>query len=301
MNPHLVIRPYVVQQCMSWLRCLANAVSTGQIPHIMEGFVPNMTGTVRKAVGEREKLSLLHTQMEEMSDDFQDMQRAREESRKQMEAKFQDVYRKIQSTKDLVTAEGKRVNDMLMAFQSKFEFQLKELRDYADQQMESERTARVESESRASARMDDLGRLIEEEKQERLKQTDDMLRAIREKLEFLERAYETEKTTRVQREKEILAKLDEEVFSLSERMTQERIERSLKVTQLHDQVYQDIKAQNKTLEKFQQNTYTGLSDMRQGVLDELHSRLDHQDEIIDNLSNFLRTFQDTMKLLGKDV
>lgn len=301
MNPHLVIRPYVVQQCMSWLRCLANAVSTGQIPHIMEGFVPNMTGTVRKAVGEREKLSLLHTQMEEMSDDFQDMQRAREESRKQLEAKFQDVYRKIQSTKDLVTAEGKRVNDMLMAFQSKFEFQLKELRDYADQQMESERTARVESESRASARMDDLGRLIEEEKQERLKQTDDMLRAIREKLEFLERAYETEKTTRVQREKEILAKLDEEVFSLSERMTQERIERSLKVTQLHDQVYQDIKAQNKTLEKFQQNTYTGLSDMRQGVLDELHSRLDHQDEIIDNLSNFLRTFQDTMKLLGKDV
>lgn len=267
----------------------------------MEGFVPNMTGTVRKAVGEREKLSLLHTQMEEMSNDFQDMQRAREESRKQLEAKFQDVYRKIQSTKDLVTAEGKRVNDMLMAFQSKFEFQLKELRDYADQQMEAERTARVEAEARAATRMDDLGRLIEEEKQERLKQTDDMLRAIREKLEFLERAYETEKTTRVQREKEILAKLDEEVFNLSERMTQERIDRSLKITQLHDQVYQDIKAQNKTLEKFQQNTYTGLSDMRQGVLDELHSRLDHQDEIIDNLSNFLRTFQDTMKLLGKDV
>lgn len=290
-----------MKQRMSRLNCLANTVTTGEIPHIMEGFVPNMTGTVRKAVGEREKLSLLHTQMEEMSNDFQDMQRAREESRKQLEAKFQDVYRKIQSTKDLVTAEGKRVNDMLMAFQSKFEFQLKELRDYADQQMEAERTSRMEAETRASARMDDLGRLIEEEKQERLKQTDDMLRAIREKLEFLERAYETEKTTRVQREKEILAKLDEEAFSLSERMTQERIDRSLKITQLHDQMYQDIKAQNKTLEKFQQNTYTGLSDMRQGVLDELHSRLDHQDEIIDNLSNFLRTFQDTMKLLGKDV
>ena len=290
-----------MKQRMSRLNCLANTVTTGKIPHIMEGFVPNMTGTVRKAVGEREKLSLLHTQMEEMSNDFQDMQRAREESRKQLEAKFQDVYRKIQSTKDLVTAEGKRVNDMLMAFQSKFEFQLKELRDYADQQMEAERTSRVEAEARASVRMDDLGRLIEEEKQERLKQTDDMLRAIREKLEFLERAYETEKTTRVQREKEILAKLDEEAFNLSERMTQERIDRSLKITQLHDQMYQDIKAQNKTLEKFQQNTYTGLSDMRQGVLDELHSRLDHQDEIIDNLSNFLRTFQDTMKLLGKDV
>ena len=290
-----------MKQRMPRLNCLANTVTTGKIPHIMEGFVPNMTGTVRKAVGEREKLSLLHTQMEEMSNDFQDMQRAREESRKQLEAKFQDVYRKIQSTKDLVTAEGKRVNDMLMAFQSKFEFQLKELRDYADQQMEAERTSRVEAEARASVRMDDLGRLIEEEKQERLKQTDDMLRAIREKLEFLERAYETEKTTRVQREKEILAKLDEEAFNLSERMTQERIDRSLKITQLHDQMYQDIKAQNKTLEKFQQNTYTGLSDMRQGVLDELHSRLDHQDEIIDNLSNFLRTFQDTMKLLGKDV
>ena len=52
------------------------------------------------------------------------MKRTREEAKKQLEAKFQDVYRRIQATKDFVVSEGKRINDTLKAFKSKFENQL---------------------------------------------------------------------------------------------------------------------------------------------------------------------------------
>ena len=37
-----------------------------------------------------------------MNEDFEDMRRAREEAKKQLEAKFQDVYRKIENTKEFI-------------------------------------------------------------------------------------------------------------------------------------------------------------------------------------------------------
>ena len=42
---------------------------------------------------ENPKLGSLQGQMKDMSNDFEDMIRAKEEAKKQLEAKFQDVYR----------------------------------------------------------------------------------------------------------------------------------------------------------------------------------------------------------------
>lgn len=54
----------------------------------------SLTGKVFKELKpDNEKLSLLHEQMLLMGNDFEDMKRAREEAKKQLEAKFQDVYR----------------------------------------------------------------------------------------------------------------------------------------------------------------------------------------------------------------
>lgn len=39
-------------------------------------------------------------------------------------------YRKIQNTKEFIAAEGKRTNDTLLAFQSKFDNELKNNKNY---------------------------------------------------------------------------------------------------------------------------------------------------------------------------
>ena len=44
---------------------------------------------------DNEKLSSLHNQMGQMEDDFEEMKRAREEAKRQLEAKFQDVHRYV--------------------------------------------------------------------------------------------------------------------------------------------------------------------------------------------------------------
>ena len=60
-------------------------------------------------------------QLTEMDHDYDVMLRERIESKKQLEAKFQDINRKIQANKDFTNAEVKRVKDTLKAFTSKFE------------------------------------------------------------------------------------------------------------------------------------------------------------------------------------
>lgn len=260
-----------------------------------------MTSTVKKAVNDREKLGLLRSQMDEMSGDFNEMSRAREEAKKQLEERFQDVYGRISSTREYVTNEGKRVNEVLKNFQAKFETDLKDLKNFTIKCFDDERNARETGEAQANRRIDELQRNIEREKEERRKMTDDMLKPIRDNLQWLQTAYETEKSTRIEQEREIHEKLEDEVKKLNERMDDERLDRILKMNSLKEHLYDDIDSQARAIQKFQNDSLHALSDMKSGVVEELKSRLDHQDQMLDNLTKFIKTFQDTLKIIGKDV
>ena len=53
-----------------------------------------LTGKIFKPLApENEKIVKLNKQMDEMGDDFEEMKRAKDEARKQLEARFQDVHR----------------------------------------------------------------------------------------------------------------------------------------------------------------------------------------------------------------
>ena len=78
---------------------------------------------------ENKALKDMDEQMVNMDQDYDVMLREKIESRKQLEAKFQDIARKIQANRDFTNAEQKRVKDTLKALQSKFEYKLKELKD----------------------------------------------------------------------------------------------------------------------------------------------------------------------------
>jgi SF-assemblin/beta giardin len=267
----------------------------------MEDFVINLTGTVKKTVNEREKLSLLKDQMEDMSGDYETMRKAREEAKKQLDAKFADVYSKIQGTRDYVTDQGRQINEQLKDFQHHFQGELKSLKDFTSKTFEDEQNARESANKAAHERMDYLEKSILEEKKERIQQTEDMLLPIRNGLDALEKGFETEKNIRIEREKEILDTLDEEVKTMNERMDSERLDRVNKLQSLRDMIYNDINTQNNHIEKFKLDSMNALSDMKEGVETEMRSRLDHQDHLLDSLSGFIRTFQNTLKLIGKDV
>lgn len=88
---------------------------------------------------------------------------------------------------------------------------------------------------------------------------------------------------------------------MNERMDEEKLDRILKLGQLKDNIYEDIETQNNHIDKFQKHTSDALADMKNGIVEELRTRLDHQDEMLENLGQFIRTFQNTLKIIGKDV
>ena len=110
-----------------------------------------------------EKLDGLQGQIGEMHNDFEDMKRTREEARKQLEAKFLDIYKKIQSLKEALEAEAKRVNDSLRAFESKFTFLLNELKENVYKTIDEEKKFVREKFDTHEKRMDSLEQMIKEE------------------------------------------------------------------------------------------------------------------------------------------
>ena len=112
-------------------------------------------------------------QLTEMDHDYDVMLRERIESKKQLEAKFQDIARKIQANKDFTNAEVKRVKDTLKAFQSKFQYKLKLLREEFEEKIRKMKKHNREEFKIADERMDKIEESIKKEIKDRIVETDE--------------------------------------------------------------------------------------------------------------------------------
>jgi hypothetical protein len=110
-----------------------------------------------------------------MDRDYNVMLMERIESKKQLEAKFQDIQRKIQANRDFTKAETKRVNDTLKAFRAKFEHKLKMLRDDFETKIRKMREFNREECARADQRLNALEASIDKEISDRVTETDERI------------------------------------------------------------------------------------------------------------------------------
>ena len=62
-----------------------------------------------------------------------------------------------------------------------------------------------------------------------------------------------------------------------------------------------LKQQHKFIEEFQRESMAEFMRLREQLEHEMDERFDQQDEIIDSLSQSIKTFQDTMKIVGDTV
>ena len=264
----------------------------------MDKYKANLTKEVIDLTDDRDRREEIDEQMEELRNDYDDMLRAREESKKQLEAKLQDVYRKIQAARDYVNAEGKRVKDMLKAFQSKFEYQIQDFREYLLTTMEKETNTRKEIDNQNMIRINGLIETLRLEKEQRKVVLENLIGPVREHLEAMQLFYDREKMARIEREKMILGRLDDALFKLKTGLDKENTEKIMEAGILRDKTRKDMRTQDKNLEKSQQKSFDAMKDLRTGVEIELKSRLSQQDEIADSLSTFMTTFQDTLQVIG---
>ena len=120
-----------------------------------------------------EKIDLLKQQTDLMDTALEDMKKNREEAKKQLEARFQDVYRKINNVRDFVVDEGKRINGTLLAFQNKYELKLSELDKRHTQMHEDLEKSANERFDQVNAEQKRLDEEIAKERQERIIQNEE--------------------------------------------------------------------------------------------------------------------------------
>ena len=88
----------------------------------------------------------------------------------------------MDNTKEFIISEGKRINYTLLAFQSKFENELKLMGDRFQVQHDTFVVDVKERFDATSVRCNDLEEMINKEREERLRQTDEQLKPIKAKL-----------------------------------------------------------------------------------------------------------------------
>ena len=195
----------------------------------------------------------MDNQMNEMDQDYDVMLREKIESRKQLEAKFQDIARKIQANRDFTSAEHKRVKDTLKALQSKFEYKLKELRDNYEGKINAMRKYNREQFDLADKRLTSLEDAISKEVDDRITESDELIFETRDDLQTLQNQFDEECQTRTDREKDILQALDDEKYKLGKKIDAERTNKSLTLGKFRDDTNRQLKMQHKYVEEFQKD------------------------------------------------
>lgn len=255
---------------------------------------------LRQEMENNPKINGLKGQINEAHQDYEDMKRTREEAKKQLEAKFLDIYKKLEKLKESMDTESVRVNNSLKAFQNKFEYMIndlrKEIKDEADKEMKYVRDKFDYQENYLKK----LEKMIIEEKEERIKQNDQQLNPIREKLVELKNENEKEKEERIKGEKDILRIIDDSVYEINEDISKVKDDSNAKQVLLKEELKLDMKNRDGYLDDFQRRIQNEILLIKDNIYLEMSNRFLHQNEIIDNISNFLKTFQDTLKVVGKE-
>ena len=94
------------------------------------------------------------------------------ESKKQLEAKFQDIQRKIQANRDFTRAETKRLHDTLIAFRNRFETNLRQLKDEFETKIRLMREENRAEFKKVDERLDHVEQSIYKEISDRVSETD---------------------------------------------------------------------------------------------------------------------------------
>lgn len=262
-----------------------------------------MVQTIQDDVAQRQdrsaasnaKLNILAVEVERMSAIFEEANKAREEQRKIMDEMHQDLLRRIQMTRDYMTQEAKRLADTMKSFTAKFEHELNSMKDELTKMLKNKIAQINHSLASLEQRHRDLERAIDVERQERIQQTEEVLGPIWRRVDRIIAELHAETKTRQGREQELMKQLLDAAESLNNVVDSEKFTR--------EQQYMDFKKMSERerqgLEdkqvRIRQDTHLHLHHLQTDLEKEVDGRIENQDGIVDNVTVFIKRFQENIK------
>lgn len=240
------------------------------------------------------KLQKLAKEVERMSEVFEEANRARAEERQLRDDMHQDLLRRIQLVRDYMAQETKRLNELLKEFTSKFELELQEVKDELMTKLNTQVSIANQKLTRLEGWGVELEAAIEQERQDRLRETEAVMAPIRKKVARLEEDLVLEEKIRKNRSEELMKDLIEATDSLNNTLDVDKYNR--------EQYFRDLEAvtldERESLEKRQiiarDEQIKGVDKRRECLNEETDNRIENQDGIVDNVTLFVRRFQENM-------
>ena len=249
---------------------------------------------------ENQKLENLEVQIGEMKNDFEEMKKIREEDNKQFGEKLGDIYLKLADHKTAQEAETTRVNNLIKTLESKLDLSLKKIKDELTKEMEDEKKFVRDKFAQYEKNLNDLGKKWEQEKKEMLKQNNDNLNNIQNKFTNLEKQYKQEKNNREENQKEIKTNINKNVKEINTKLESEKEDRNKNIKIFKENFMNELDKRDKSLADLQNKNTNDLKMLKEEVYAELENRFDHQNQIVNNISIFMKSFQEALSIMGKD-
>jgi len=250
-------------------------------------------------MAQNRRLEHLTTQVEAMAGVFNEANKARLEHRKMMEDRHQDVLRRIQSVRTYCNTESQRLDRQVCSFRDKFEHDLERLTNDMLQKLDNKVTTINGKIELQEQRVLELEAGLLKEKEERIRQTKEILGMIQKQVAALNEGLIKETKIRQNREQEIFKQIvayknEVDVTIDKEKSKQEQICMSIKRTA---ELEQERLARRQEI--IAKTAHTDIQQQQAAIQYETDTRISCQDSVVDNVSSFIQRFQDNIREEGQ--
>lgn len=243
----------------------------------------------------------LRAQMAEMSLGFEDIVKAREEDKKRLQDRFDEVYEKIDLNQKHVEDQSKQIHTILDKFQDEFNENITNLYENLNETLMAESNFIVQEMELADIRCGELEKMLEREVIDRKKDTLDLLDPIRAQISSLQQELDFEIKYTAKMEKTLLKDIAQNIDVQEKTILAEKKERTERLNDIYDMLIQDVELQNKFFDQFEARAKAEFEKVITEIDEEIDSRLKHKNKILDNFQFFVDKFGETMKIIGNDV
>ncbi|CAD7927671.1 unnamed protein product [Amoebophrya sp. A120] len=245
--------------------------------------------------GANPDLEQLGRDVESMGAVFEEANKAREEQRRVMDELHQDLLVRIQNVRDYMAQEVARLEATLASFQSKFEHELRTMREELMTKLNTKITAVRAQIAKLNQRIDEINSKLMQEIEDRKAHVQEVLVPIQKDVAQLVVQLDEEVKARHTKEAETRKNLQDAVDLLEKNLDTEKFNR--------EQQYMDFKVLTEyERERILKRQYVIEYQMKKAldVLDikiqeETSDRLDKQDGVVNTMTRFVRSFQENIR------
>lgn len=185
----------------------------------------------------------LKQQMAEMSLGFEDIVKAREETKKKLQESFNGVYDKIQEDKEYGQEQAEYIHRTLNDFQEEFNDNLEQLYGNLNESIDSSQLITCQEMDLCNQRCEQLEKMLEQEKQDRVKDTQETLDPVRAQIKNLEAELDQEVKYTVKMEKRLLKDVAKNIEEQHNVIKAEKAERKERLNEIYELLIQDVQLQ----------------------------------------------------------